>query len=376
MYRFRLPLIALLFVLISALAWVKITNAQSFMSQTSSGQTVNGSLYSVSQNVNIEGTINGDVYCAGQNVTIDATVHGDVLCAGQTVTVNGHIEGSLRIAAQTLNDDAKVDRSIGVVAQNATISKSASVGGDVSFAGQELRVNGLVGRDVVVAAKTFDLNGRIQRNVKFQGSTLDLWSNARIFGNLNYTSQQTANIARSARVDGTVGHVRPAVRKVSVRATFAGWAASFIYFFAAMLLFGIVLVLLIPQTARAVSEEPAKHLGRTLLNGLGLAILEPIVLVGLLASIVGIPLAAVCLVLFVLIGVCSLPAAAFYVGTLIMSRTANALLIMAVGMFVLTLLLMVPILGVFVAIATFFIGAGAIVMSLRKYVPTPVYKVK
>ena len=376
MNKLRFPLIILLMFLLSGIAWVKITHAQSFLEQTGSSQVINSSLYSAGQNVDVEGTVNGDVYCAGQNVTIDATVHGDVICAGQTVTVDGHIDGSVRVAAQTFTDGAKIGHSLSVITQNTTITKTAIVDEDATFAGQQATINGTIGRDIAAASSTFSLNGKVGRNVKFTGTSLSLLSSASVAGNLDYNSQESASIASSAKVHGNISHTKPAVKKESNRATFASWAESFMYFFAAMLLFGAILTLLAPQAVRALAEEPQKHLGRALLNGLGLFVLEPIVIVGLVASVIGIPLAFICVVLFLLLAAFTIPVTAFYIGEIIMSSKAHAILTMTVGTFALTLLLVIPVVGVFVAIASFFIGLGGIVLAVRKYLPSPVYKVK
>jgi hypothetical protein len=112
------------------------------------------------------------------------------------------------------------------------------------------------------------------------------------------------------------------------------------------------------------------------LNGLGLLILEPIILIILFASFIGVPLAIVSILLFILAGIFSVPITAYYVGTLIMSRSAHAVLSMTVGMFVVVLLFMIPFVDIFAIIMSYLIGAGAIVLALRKYLPTPVYKVK
>jgi cytoskeletal protein CcmA (bactofilin family) len=372
----RLSLALFLLLLGSGLAWTSIAHAQSFVSQTAASQVVNSSLYSYGRNIDIEGTINGDVYCAGQNVTVDATVHGDVLCAGQTVTINGHVDGSVRVVAQDFIDGATVGRSFSVAAHTAVIAKNATVGSDVSFVGQTFSVNGHVGRDIAVRASTMNINGTVGRNVTYNGSRLAIWSKAHIIGALTYTSLQKAFIAKTAVVHGAVSKTVPTVKAQSARVALASWAGSFLYFFAAMLFFGLILVLLIPQTIRVVSDEPAEHLGKTLLNGLGFNILEPIILVVLLATVIGIPLAVVAILLFLTLGVCSVPITAYYVGTLVMSRSGNAILTMTVGMFIVVLLLLVPFIDIFAAIGCYFIGSGAVILALRKYLPTPIYKVK
>jgi cytoskeletal protein CcmA (bactofilin family) len=376
MNKIRLSLAFLLLVASSGVIWTGLVHAQSFMSMTSSNQTVNSSLYSVSQNVDIEGTINGDVYCAGQNITIDATVHGDVLCAGQTITVSGHIDGSLRAIGQTIVDSANVGRSVSIAAQTATITKQARVGSDASFAGQGLTLNGHVGRDLAVRGGTLNINGNVGRRVQFGGSNLQVGQAAHILGALDYNSPQAATIAKSAVIAGGTHHTAPPVKTQTPRAALASWATTFLYLFAALLLLGLAIVLFMPQVIRTISEEPLKHLGRTALNGFVLFILEPIIVIFLIATFVGVPLAFVCLLVFLLVGIFSIPVAAYYIGTLLLSKSEHAVLTMTVGMFVLVFLLLIPVVGVFAAIATYFIGAGALVASLKRHLPRPVYKVK
>ena len=376
MNKLRIAAVAFVLLVGSGVMWTGITHAQAFLSTTNPSQTINSSLYSAGRTVDIEGTINGDVYCAGQNVDIDATVHGDVLCAGQTVTVSGHIDGSLRVVAKDLIDQAVVQNSFSAVAHNAVITKDASVGTDVSFAGQTLAVNGRVGRDMAIRASTLNINGAVGRNVRYDGTVLNLWSKSRIAGSLDYASDQRAMVAQSAVIHGPVSHTVPTPKSQSAHAAFTAWAASFVYIFIALLFFGLIVVLFMPQVTRTVAEESADHLGRAILNAFGMLILEPIIIIVLTSLVVGIPLALVSIVLFLLLGLFSLPVTAYYIGTLLMSSAENAILTMVVGMFVLVILIMLPVVGLLAFFASYLIGSGGIILALRKYLPAPVYNVK
>ncbi|HJP96299.1 MAG TPA: polymer-forming cytoskeletal protein [Candidatus Saccharimonadales bacterium] len=356
---------------LSALSWVGVARAQAFTQNVDAGKTVNGSVYSAGKQIRIAGVVDGDVYCAGQQVIISGTVKGDVICAAQTITISGKVEGSVRAAGQLVTLQNTVERSASIAASQITMEKKASIGRDATFAGGTLALDGTVKRDAVIASADTTLTGTIGRNLRFTGSTLQLQDRALVAGTLEYTSSNSATIASTAAVKGAVTHHMP---KHQDRKVFD--LGSFIIALIMMTAFALTMALIFPQQIHRVSAIAANSLGKTLLAGLLATVVVPVGLVALSLTLVGIPLALFGLMAWILLVALSMPIAAYYLGSMVLSKAKNALAIMAVGVVLLVVLMYIPLVGWFAAFVAYFIGTGALVRQLKQRLPSPNYHVE
>jgi hypothetical protein len=378
MKRSKIGLAAIGLAVVSAMSWGAVTHAQTFRQNVAEDQVVDSSLYSAGQNVDIRGTINGDVYCAGKHVVVDAIVHGDVLCAGQDVDISGHVDGSVRVGGQTVTIEAVVAHSLNVASGQFALAKTASVGQDATVAGSKSKLEGAIGRDLVIASgDTTTLENTVGRNVRFNGAAITLLGGTHVKGDFIYTSRQAADIGSNAQIDGRSKHQTPQARKERSHfgSLFGFSAVFFLYMLVAALIASLVLILLLPQTIHAVSGEAVRSLGKTLLVGFLAAIAAPVLIFGSMLTLIGIPLALGLLMAWVLIVLLSGPIAAYYLGSMVLSKSKNPVAIMTLGSVLLTVLYFVPIVGGFLMLVGYLLGVGAILLSLKHHLPKPKYKV-
>lgn len=371
MKHVRLVIVGVIFATLSAVSWVGLASAEAFTQNVDANKTVSGSVYSAGKQVRIAGTVDGDVYCAGQDVTISGTVKGDVICAAQTITISGKVEGSVRAAGQVVRLQDTIERSASIAASEIIVEKQSSIGRDATFAGGTLDLDGTVKRDAVVASGDTTVTGTIGRNMRFTGTTLQMQDKALVAGSLEYTSNKTADIASTATVKGDVTHHTPERRDQKVFNV-----GEFIVALIIMTASAVVLVLLFPQQIHRVSMIAANSLGKTLLAGLLASFVAPIALITLSLTVVGIPLAIAGLLIWILLVMLSMPIAAYYLGSMVLSKAKNAIAIMAVGMVLLVVLMYLPLVGWFAAFMAYFIGTGALVRYLKRRMPSPDYRVE
>lgn len=373
-------LAALLGIVVALFAFAGLASAQSFRTGdnvvVSRNEVIEGSLFMAGNSLTINGRINGDVFCAGQNITIDATVTGDVICAGQTIHIAGVVEGDVRLAAQSVNLDADIQHSATVASQSATLNADASVGQDLTGGTQNFLLAGTVDRDVTLGSEQGTISGRVGRNINAHITTLRIESTAVIGGDVNYTSQNEANVANGAQVAGTTTRTEPTQQQQDY-----GQAAGAFYFSMALyLLFSLLLValaaaLLFPGLLQRVSDQAMNSPGRTILVGILSLILAP-ALIGLcLITIIGVPLAILLALVWALVLILSGPAFAYYVGRLLLKDNRNVILIMLVGALVVLLLWLLPVIGIFIAIAVAVFGTGMIMSELMFRYNKPSYEV-
>lgn len=362
----------LLLAIVPVLAWANIASAQKFSNTVDEGQTVNSSIYSAGKNIDINGTINGDVFCAGQTVTIDATVHGDVICAGQDVTVSGKVDGNIRLAGQTVSVNANVARSATVAAMTFSLDADAKIGQDLTATGDTLNIKGFVGRDVVASGSSTTLNGIVGRNVKSEGNKLRLKDHAAIGGDLNYTSYNKVDRDKGSKVEGKVAQTKP--NKSDNRGgIFNKYSLGFYLF----ILFGLGLITLalaffFPQFLRRSSNHIKNDFTKTLIVGLAASFLVPMISIGLVLTVVGIPLVFFILLAWLFGALLSGPIAAYYVGQMVLRGRNNPLAIAALGTLILVTAYYLPIAGVLVLMLAYWLGFGALLLSIKPHVRPPV----
>lgn len=334
-----------------------------------------GALYAAGQTLTIDGTVNGDVYCGMQTVTVAGTVEGDLICGAQTVSITGEVKGDVRVGAQTVDINGVVGGSVSAFAQSVSFGKESTVAGDVNGAAASATLAGAVARDVLLGVENLAVSGTVGRHIGGEYDTLAVAEGAQVGGYLRYTSDKEATVA-----DGTVkGEV---VRTAPTRdgdewndgrfATAAGF-----YFFVSMLLISLVIALVAPRLIHAVSGQGVNRLLPSLLVGFFVVFGGPFLLFLLAITVVGIPLAGLLGLVWVLMLLLSGPVFGYYLGRVIMQRrTANPLLIMLVGSVVLILAYFVPIANIFALFAAAVIGSGMIVLAIASKYKKPVYKVE
>ena len=351
---------------LSLLALVGPARAQSFQAGDSvnvaRNDTINSMLFASGNSVNIAGTVNGDVYCAGQTITISGTVNGDVFCAGQSVVVTGKIDGSVRLAGQTVNlDGAIIGGSATIAAQSLVIDKNAVINRDLVGAGQTIIIDGLVNRDVVAGMKNLAVNGQIGRNLKGYIGTLVVGPVGQIGGNVDYTGNADPAISAGGQIVGSVNRTAPKDQSVSSPmasiAVVLGWLA---YMFISILVLALVLIGLWPRVISRTTSQAMDQPGRTALVGALAAIMLPILVVLLLVSAIGMPLAGLTLLLWGTIALISTPLAGYALGRLLLPKSSQPLVIMALGTSVLLVTYFVPFIGFITGLMAYIFGMGAV----------------
>ena len=360
--------VMLLVAVVGITGWSSAAKTQAVTNKVEKHTTVEGSLYSAGEQIVITGTVNGDVHCAGQDVLIAGTVNGDVLCVAQTLTVKGKVTGSVRAAAQDLTIDGQIGHGATLAAEKLRINKQASIKQDMTAFASNSHIAGTIGRDGVISGGASTLTGTVGRNITYSGSDLRLGDGAQVKGAVRYKSSKSIQIADKAAVAGSV------TREKNQKAS--GFSAALLLIIlGACYIFALLLVLIWPQALHNTSDIAVRSLGKTMLTGIIAAFAAPFAIALIAATLVGIPLAIFLSLAGIIIMMLSGPVAAYYLGSMILARSKNAIAIMAVGAGVLLAVYCIPIVGIVAAIIAYFIGSGALLIALKRRTEKPDYRV-
>ena len=326
-----------------------------------------GSVYVAGNNITINATVDGSLYCAGGHITVNGSVHGDINCAGQDITINGSVQGSVKLAGGTLSLGNKVGSDVSLFGQTATVRSNATVAGDINAGVQNLTIDGTVTRSVVAGVQSLNMNGKVGSMNIVDAQNLSLGKNARVSGDLNYQSEDELKFD-SNKIGGAVHYHKPQPRhQVNPLYTLA-------LVFATFAVTALILTLAAPRWVDRSAGIAKAKFGYVMLFGVLGVFTMPVLAVVLAFTVVGLPLALMMLLAWLLLLMLSGTFFAYFIGALILPRVANILVRLFVGLVITAALLVIPYsIGVFSVLIMLIMGTGIILTTLLHNYQPPRY---
>lgn len=242
----------------------------------------------------VEGRIEGDLVIATGSLEISGTVTGDVLVAARgRVVVSGAVEGSLRGVARSVTLTGSVGDDVAVAA--IAMDLGGVVGRDVIGLGASADVDGEVGRDLLGRFLRLEVGAAVERDVDVTVRNVAVTSGAVVGGDLVYQADRPAAVDDAATVNGQVIQL-PSRAPFAVRVVLD---LALVLGFFGYLVGGLALLWLLRRSAAEAVAVVATRPGLSLAVGAGAAIGGPFLIAILVATLVGVPLAVVGLLLLI-----------------------------------------------------------------------------
>jgi hypothetical protein len=263
------------------------------------------------------------VVVAGGDVTINAPVGGDVIAAGGSVRISADVDGKVIAAGGSVAVEANITTNALLSGGTILIGRNAAIGRDAYISGQTVRNEGTVGGVLNVDAVIFDNTGTA--------------------GEVIYVPQETDRIPTGLSAFGlliTLGY----------------------------LIAGLLLLRLFPEPMSAIGEAILRSPGRAALFGLAVLVVTPLLILLLLVTVVGAPLAALLGILFVTALLLASIFVALPLGLLFTERFEmgfGAMGAFVLGFILIHVLFAIPFLGVVVRLLSFVLGYGGVLIGLR-----------
>jgi hypothetical protein len=352
-------------------AWLPLEAAAADLRQGSDvtvahTETVNDDIYAGAGTITIAGTVNGNIIAGGGTITVSGNVTRDVIVGGGTINVTGHVGGSIIAAGGNLTLNGPVEHDIVVTGGTIDIGSGATIGRDLVVAGGTATVSAPVARRVQMSSGSLTLKNRVGGDVRGRVDHLKL-DGAQIGGNLDYTSDNKVDLVNGARVAGTTTRHTPTDGNRGNG--FVDWLRELVGLFA----LGLILIFLLPSIATraidALRAQPWPSLG------IGAAILIITPIVALIVFILGLLiggwwLGALLIPIWLLVLAVGYVVSAFLLGRVLFARLGwsgyhDALALLG-GLFVLTVLGLLPVLGGLIGLAAVIFGAGALALVVSQ----------
>jgi len=349
---------------------VKIDSEMKGTLEVRKDEVLKRDLFFAGSQLRIEGTVDGDVYVFAQDLDITGHVTGDVIGAVRSVRVSGQVDGNLRCASNNITISGTVGRNVTTANEDIHLESSSKIGYDFFTAGQIASLDGKVGRDVIAAFDEGNIAGTIGGNLKAKGQSLSIASTAQIDGTAKFEGEKPPEVAAGAKLASPLQYTK--IEHKSNMERGAGFYIWRVVWAGAWILFGLVLISLMPSFARQTVES-AERYGAAF--GLGVLVFFGVAIAAVIAcvTIVGLLVGVSTLFLWIVSLFSSFVVVGAVVGRWILGK-ANGLWPMigrmALGVLIVVLATGIPHVGGWIRFAVWIWGMGAIALAIyRKLQP-------
>jgi cytoskeletal protein CcmA (bactofilin family) len=358
-------------VVVAGLCAAVLSPASAWATETRKGEsagvgheeTINGDIFLFGDRIRIDGTVEGDVFLFGKNANVTGHVKGDVIGFAQMLEVDGQIDGNIRAFTNTLTLRGTVGKNVLTFDENVDLESSSKIGGSLTIFVENLNLEGMLGRDIFSMSKHLTVNGTVGGNIRAKSAMLSFGPNAQVKGAIRYEGDAPAEVAPSAKLASPVEYHKLEHKPRYMEGHYYVWQVIWV---AAFVLFGLVLLQLMPVFAREAvtnAERYGASFGLGVLVFFGVPIAAIIACVTVVGLFVGISA--------VLLWYASLYFAQIIVGALVGREIWPLIGRMAVGVVLVRMATVIPEIGGWVKFGVILWGLGALSLTIyNRFQPT------
>jgi cytoskeletal protein CcmA (bactofilin family) len=322
-----------------------------------------GNAYLTGNRVRVDGTVDGDVFIFSKEADVSGHVTGDVFAFAQSFRVSGQVDGSVRAFDNNVTVTGSVNHNVLDFCETLRLDPNSKVGGSLTSFAETSSVDGSLGRDILGFGETMNIAGKIGGEVRYKGDTLVIGSGTIIGGSTRFEGNKPPTVSSDAKLGSPVQFSKIEHKPRYLESGYYFWQTIWA---AAFILFGMILVLVLPAFSRQATHN-AERIGASC--GLG-------VLVGF-----GVPIAALiacCTIVGLFVGISAffLWYASLYFAQVIVGALIGQWLIgrtdelwpmigrMIVGVVLVRLVFIVPHVGIWLKIGVVIWGIGALALTI------------
>lgn len=318
--------------------------------------------------------INGDLYIVGANVNIeqDAVISGNLYVSAENVTFNGQLNGSAYVSSTnfTMKDFAYIARDLYLNSENATLTSVVYRNAYVTVNNKLTTLSDfIVYQNLSVDfANDFKFSGEVvndayinAKSLTFKNTENDTSVKCSIKGNLNYGCDSNITIPDGIVLGETtkLDYVDNVPTRFSLTDTLISLVTFLIYVFVIVLLAKFI-------APKAIEKLPAITFGNiisSLIAGLLSFFVIFVVFVLLLLSGIGVTLSLALIVAYLFVFAIALPIFMLDIAKMLKMKLNIYFRSILVGL-VLYLISLIPVLGSAVMFVAFIIAIGRILLQL------------
>ena len=334
-------------------------------------------LYTAGGTVSVSSPVFGDLLVAGGNIQMLGEVTQDIAVVGGSVNMVGNVGGDVRAVGGNISIAGNASGDLIVIGGSVIVSPNVTVGKDLVISGGQVSIYGNVLGKAEIAAGSVTINGHIKGNVKvLVDKKLIIGDGAVIDGDLEYTakSSDALQLSGSAVVSGATTFKETGVTdKVKEKNFIFGIIGAFLLWkLISLIIIALVLVLLFRKFSNSIVTDAVKNPFQMLGKGFVVAVVTPIAVIILMATLFGAILGLLTLLLYGLLLLVSV----IYTGVIVGGKMSQLIYKsehisvtwknVIAGILVLSLIRFIPFIGCILWTLVFLVTIGSVVNFAQK----------
>lgn len=344
-------------------------------------ETVENDYFAGGSDIDLSGTVKGDAVLAGSTIDVSGKVEGDLLAAGSTLIVSGEIANDARLAGGQIHISGSFGKNLWIFGGQVTLSEDVQVDGSILIAGGMVNIKGKNLKEVRVYGGEVLYNGSTSGNVILEGDKITVGDKAIIGGDLDLTYETEKNVSSQINLKG-----QEKIQKMSDKYSTSKSIGEdnlfsldnksftvFMIFFKfisilSILLTGLTLLLFFPKICMHVTAVMNNNPGKSILVGLFGFPLYLLLLLVLILTLIGIPLAFVLMAIGFVLTYLSQIFVGLWLGRKIISKqtTKTHVVTLFLGVISYEILCSLPFIGGIVSLMGTVLGMGAMMIAINE----------
>ncbi|MFH1511510.1 MAG: hypothetical protein ABIF10_07500 [Candidatus Woesearchaeota archaeon] len=321
---------------------------------------VEDNLAAAGSQISVSAKIQGDLLCAGGRVYVDNFVEDDIICAAGDINIGEEVGGDVRVVGGNVVISAKIKGDLIVAGGSVLVKDSAIIGKDVSIIGGQVEFLGSAARNVEIKGGNVVFGGAAGKNVFLEAGNIRFLDGAAIRGNLTYTSSADVDLS-PADIGGGVYRKVPPVKPT--QQIFRAYILAKGFAYLALLLIGIIILSLLPGYVNRTGGNFGKNFWRSLGWGALIVFAAPIAMLVLLVTVIGIPLAVIALLSYIVLIYLSKLASCYWI-TSKYKGLGTRIAVLVLVLLLIYVIVSIPFIGWLIHLVIIVAGAGAMLTAL------------
>lgn len=332
---------------------------------------LNQDYFAYGKTIEVSGTVNGDVYVFGGQIFIDGVVNGDVIVAGGSVEISGKVSKDVRLLSGQASISGTVGRNVTAVTATIELAPSAKVGRNIIVVSGNVDLESTVANNARIYASNLRVSDGIGGKLYAYVGSMRITSKAKIQGDVEYWSNKNAVIDSHAKIGGDLIH-HPSFfyniahgkvfKSFRIGSKFAALVMNFFY----TLVIALIMMRYFPQRISCAVDALNHKIFPSLLAGIVIVVILPLLFLALLVTIVGVPFALTLLAINVISFYTAKILTIVWLAKHIFRRfdfNKHRRLYFSFALIIYYLLTLIPYLGTVVSIAALLLGLGGLVLG-------------
>ena len=353
---------------------IRVEKAEQIIT-VSQDEIINQDFIAAGKRVDIAGNVEGDNYIVANRAIIDGNINGDEIIVAGQATLNGNIQDNLRVIAGKVMIEGSVGGNTTIVATDVYIGPQVVMSDSVVIIAGNVVTQGEIKGNATIISASASIDGTIDGNVSATTQQLQLGQSALIKGNVSYTSQNQALVAKNAQINGQISYTQNQAvsdndrQSQIVKATQQIFSVSKAAYSITLIIVALIVSTLMPNYAyRTINMIESKPLYSMVIGSVCI-ITAPVVCTLLMISIIGLPLGVIgaCIVMALLIMSQSL--FIYWLGARFIDRIerqASKLVTIMIGIGIYYILTSITIVGIITSIVGSIMGVGGVMLAKHK----------